>query len=443
MANPFTAFQFPATGNNQSNRTMPDRIFDIKNVKDFGAKGDGVTDDTAAITAAYAAIPSTAHSFDTDYRGIVYFPAGTFLISSSILFDAFNEGNENVSVFFIGEAGLSSVTGNFSDYLFKASGGFLTNVVFDKLTLTNTNASGGGIRLGGNCTAGAIRNCEITANQGISTYNDNVTADLGSFEIAIENCVLNGSNTSGSRGILLASDGPITNCRVLNYGVGILACISAKAQHITGCYFEHCGSAIQPGVGPDGFSASANDVVIAGCWFKNNSIAIDVSGGALSFSTVSGCYIEGTNGQAPGNTNPLFGILDGASGSSNGSNYTTWRGIVVTGQYDTAAIRIYHQSSFQGSTYTGVNASNSGAGSVWSFPDGNIANMPLFSLCTGTGMPFIYTVAGLPTESEGLQANVSDGTNSLAWGATVTNTGTHTTHYKVRGNGSNWTVMGQ
>lgn len=43
------------------------------NVKDFGARGNGTTDDTAAITAAIAALPVVG--------GVLYFPAGTYVTS--------------------------------------------------------------------------------------------------------------------------------------------------------------------------------------------------------------------------------------------------------------------------------------------------------------------------------------------------------------------------
>src|SRR5262245_8259869 len=48
---PFTNFPFAATGAPQP-RTMPDRLAEVKNVKDFGAVGDGRQDDRAAIQAA-------------------------------------------------------------------------------------------------------------------------------------------------------------------------------------------------------------------------------------------------------------------------------------------------------------------------------------------------------------------------------------------------------
>ena len=52
-------------------------------------------------------------------------------------------------------------------------------------------------------------------------------------------------------------------------------------------------------------------------------------------------------------------------------------------------------------------------------------------------------VASLPgTPAKGMLYVVTDGTNSLTNGQTVTNTGTHTSSYLVWYNGSNWTVVG-
>jgi hypothetical protein len=58
----------------------------VIDVMNYGAKGDGVTDDTAAINAAIAA--STPAGNTGNYWGqaqIVYFPAGTYLISSPLV----------------------------------------------------------------------------------------------------------------------------------------------------------------------------------------------------------------------------------------------------------------------------------------------------------------------------------------------------------------------
>jgi len=56
-------------------RTLAAKLADIVSVKDFGAKGDGTTDDTAAIQAAIDAVGS---------QGTVHVPSGTYVVSSTI-----------------------------------------------------------------------------------------------------------------------------------------------------------------------------------------------------------------------------------------------------------------------------------------------------------------------------------------------------------------------
>lgn len=57
-------------------RTVQAKLSDTVNVFDFGAVGDGVTDDTAAIQAAIDSLPGTG--------GVVFFNPGTYLISSTL-----------------------------------------------------------------------------------------------------------------------------------------------------------------------------------------------------------------------------------------------------------------------------------------------------------------------------------------------------------------------
>ena len=68
-----------------------------RNIKDYGAKGDGVTDDAAAIQAAIDAGgrgPGGNGLGSTGAPAVVYFPEGTYLLSKTI--------NSYVDTFFIG-----------------------------------------------------------------------------------------------------------------------------------------------------------------------------------------------------------------------------------------------------------------------------------------------------------------------------------------------------
>ena len=50
-------------------------VSDIINVKDLGAKGDGITDDTSVIAMALAQATES---------NLIYFPAGSYIITSTL-----------------------------------------------------------------------------------------------------------------------------------------------------------------------------------------------------------------------------------------------------------------------------------------------------------------------------------------------------------------------
>lgn len=70
---------FTASGSNAVPRDLEDKVRDVISVKDYGAVGDGVTDDTAAIAAALSDI------YESGVKGAqLVFPQGTYLCQINI-----------------------------------------------------------------------------------------------------------------------------------------------------------------------------------------------------------------------------------------------------------------------------------------------------------------------------------------------------------------------
>lgn len=72
---PGTGATFLQAGTGATSRTVQEKLRDVVSVKDFGAVGDGVTDDTAAFTAAFTASSK------------ILVPAGTYLLSAEVAAD--------------------------------------------------------------------------------------------------------------------------------------------------------------------------------------------------------------------------------------------------------------------------------------------------------------------------------------------------------------------
>jgi hypothetical protein len=89
---------FTQAGTGATARTIDAKLKDVVSVKDFGAVGDGTTDDTAAIQAAIDALPGvfdvTANFSGNQYSGkpspILFFPPGIYKITSRLLVEKNN-----------------------------------------------------------------------------------------------------------------------------------------------------------------------------------------------------------------------------------------------------------------------------------------------------------------------------------------------------------------
>jgi hypothetical protein len=191
---------FTQAGTGASARTVQARLRDIVSVKDFGAVGDGVTDDTAAIQAAITAATN------------VLVPPGTYGISSQItstgnlhltiqgtlkpLSNAGSPGTallkvtgSNCTIRFDGAGGIDCVSASFSNWNGIAAGSASSMIeavevyggAFRNVGLNNTSAaviSFSAVK-SGTIRDTSIKNCGVVGNVsggGFGIYTDNCEA---------------------------------------------------------------------------------------------------------------------------------------------------------------------------------------------------------------------------------------------------------------------------
>jgi hypothetical protein len=325
---------------NDLSDTVQNKLRESVSVKDFGAVGDGTTDDTAAIQAACTYIFGLDAS-----RPVLFFPAGIYLITSPITTDEDGvvfEGSGNAAPF---------------DSLSSYAGG--TTIKYGGTAIPE--ASGGVFTIGGSsqqCRGLTIRNltidCQDLANavwgeQTNSLFVENVTtlqAIWGIYKIGdnnnsdiFRNCVFYDPPTGGG-GISLREN-----------------CHSATIQD---CQFGNKTTGTRnPAYGilvaKDG---NCSDFMVIGCNFDYHRVTTShfyLDNDCRGFSFI-GNYIEGRDDGVTAATCILSGgsgaVIHGnritapaALGIDYGINcYSTCESVSIIGNYfdgfDVAAIRI-------------------------------------------------------------------------------------------------------
>lgn len=175
------------------------------NVKDFGARGDGISDDTVAIKAAIASIAKTK-------GGSLYFPHGEYLIDQPLLFADL----PRITVFGDGKIILKSGSNNVKIMTFyNCSNVLVYGMQIDGNRANQTKiTTGDGKDVSENCpgilfehvTKGTIRNCTLINQQGdgiqvdVLYYDQINVSGRESTDIKIIN---NSIDTVGRNGISL------------------------------------------------------------------------------------------------------------------------------------------------------------------------------------------------------------------------------------------------
>jgi hypothetical protein len=268
------------------NAPIQDNGGETFNVKAFGAKGDGSTDDTAAIQSAINAA-STAGG------GSVYIPAGTYKVTSSIV----PLSNVRIQGAGIGSTTVAGYGRQFSIFLNQATlGNPVTDVEICDLTIDGTNVTDSSISP---IIKGIyMQYCKRLRIHNIYVYNTWATGIGTDFLIdsIIDACIL---DSCGVRGI---AAGMGTGCNGVGIGTGAYAIEDWV-----------CANCVAYNIGNNAFMAEDQFQTIRS---QGNQFANCIAnGGKFGFRTSGSCYMSFTNCMALGTTQNGFYVTTGDVGT--------------------------------------------------------------------------------------------------------------------------------
>jgi hypothetical protein len=161
-------------------RSFSAKLDDFVSIRDFGATGDGSTDDTAAINRALAQIYKTGE-FETEplARRKIYFPGGTYVISDALTIPPYAKlvGDGISSTIIVQTQGnkflANTVDSSFQNGSSLGSGGALLphDIELDGIQFFNSNTSITRSLLRIDSASNVkIKNCSFFANAGAGSY---------------------------------------------------------------------------------------------------------------------------------------------------------------------------------------------------------------------------------------------------------------------------------
>ena len=359
---------FLQTGSGATTRTWQAKAADNFSVKDFGAVGDGVTNDTAAIQSAINAA-----------SGVLYFPAGSYLVNSLTL-------KEGLILYGAGPQAtlLLCAANNTSIFYYAAASSIKTGFgVAGMRLLVNAKTNCNAIVIDG--TSSAIRcsqirindlNIEGAFNNGVylrycaNTYVSNMFISSVVNGIFIDNCAdtdivsckvqngngsgfyINGGAGAFDEGVRLSSCstngqniglningqdwGDAAACSFTTCPGGALIMASATNWKFSASEFATAG--FSPAVPAIQINAACSGVSFSSCQISNSTFGALVSGEKHSFM---GCYFIANSNvdlylsgsskvSANGNIFDSVGVSFSVAEAS-GANYTACVGNVANG----------------------------------------------------------------------------------------------------------------
>lgn len=268
-------------------------------VKDFGATGDGVTDDTTAILTAIAASSGKR----------LVFPAGTYIVASEIAISVpcFIDGetpfatvikttSATANIFKCTSGNVSIAGIAFESSVTRTAGSYLDTNSQSNVSLTNFKMTGAfrGITIDGGAivnisSAGKIADIrETVATTGRGIY---ITGTC--FSVSLFGIVMDNSGTQPQAGIYIDSSADVTmnTCNIIRQRVGMLI-VPGTGQTVdtvwaTNSYFDTSTTGVQ--IAPTS-TGNVKNIKFTACWLSSHTgNGIDITGSAAA--TISGVHL--------------------------------------------------------------------------------------------------------------------------------------------------------
>jgi len=313
-------------------RTINNKFTEIFSVKDFGATGDGITDDRAFIKSAVSAMPSAG--------GALFFPPGTYNVDNSIRLNRpgtyFGAGRDVTFInattaqshVFKSDAGAITIRDmSFSSSSVRTSGAYVL-VSSNDFRLQNFNMTGAfeGVRIPGTPSVvtiemGQIRDTVAPNGVGILVQ--------GGFALSIRDIVMDnayGSQPVAGIRIVKSGDIKIQDCNIIHCATGLqlLANIGEiDSVWATNSFFDNC---FNNGVHILGDGYTIARCRFSDCWFSSagtNGVVIDVSGaGIVNGVDFANChaFLNGVNGILTNNRKAININIVGGQFAQNGTS---------------------------------------------------------------------------------------------------------------------------
>lgn len=278
-----TKAKITATGATEA-RTLSERFADVINVKDFGAIGDGITDDTNAIQSAIAA------AGDND---IVFLPANSeFMVSTITINKEITLRGGKI------KSNGTAITINIPTY---EKGTFIEGIEINAGEIGINNVNGGGIN---------ITNCEISGAVQYGIYS----AAFNEVYINNTRITINDDTNTGIGIYMGSSDSLISNTLIKGYKTAIYDAASCRLVNVHG--WTTTTPTLQF-LTDSTFLSTNGRTILVSCVADSYNVAVDIRSSAARIEIFGLIDIHSSQYWVNGLTSEIFRLEDGVAFSEN------------------------------------------------------------------------------------------------------------------------------